>query len=74
MLCVTSLERKCCCVVPQMLITGEMRLVEFDDGFWAARASNGDFLFSVIVLNFKLKTHNNNNNKQQCVNALGGPE
>lgn len=36
-----------------------MCLVEFDDGFRAARASNGDFLFPAIVFNFKLKTRNN---------------
>lgn len=59
-------------MVPEVLITGKMRLVEFDDGFGAARASDGDFLFSVILLNFKLKTHQDN--KQQCVNASEGPE
>lgn len=41
-----------------MLITGEMRLVEFDDGFGAARASDGDFLFPAVVLQFRLKAHN----------------
>lgn len=45
--------------------------MEFDVRFWAARASNGDFLFSTILLNVKLKTHNK---RQQCVNALKGPE